>query len=371
MPHIDSLSPPPRGKTRWRSILSIIAGLPLLLLLALLSYNPDPPNHEPSEHQMVQALRMLQQSEAQLPNGWQWNSLDIGKGRSIRYGQAGGNRTDIIVYIPGFTSMVEQYAPVLNALHMNGTSVVGVDLPGQGGSSRLLAHPQKAWVESFDIYVQSVHLMIAVLRKQYPDHKITLIGESLGGHVALRASMAKPGLTDRLILVAPVLNPSTGGFPRWFAKAVANAKTATGSGEEWSFGQGPRHFKLTDPAHACGADPKRMEIYHAWNIANRDQRLGGATNQWVASLLQSADVIKEAGNFDSAMTEILLISPRNDSFTDPVFNEALCKASKNCRAITLPKARHCPWFDPSPQPEKLIEHVAAFVERGSDSISLR
>jgi lysophospholipase len=351
-----------KRKSRWRYLVWSMLTLPLIFIAALLLYNPNPTATEPSAAQMAKATALLQQPEAQPPKGWEWQALDIGKGRTIRYGQAPGRAKEFIVYIPGFTSMVEQYWPVLNALNAKGFNIVGMDLPGQGGSSRLVTHPQKAWVDSFDVYVQSVHAMVARLRTQYPDHKITLIGESLGGHVALRASMAKPGLADRLVLVAPALNPSTGGFPRWFAKAVANAKTATGSGKEWGFGQGPRHFVMTDPVHACGADPKRMELYQASNITRPAQRVGGATNEWVASLFQSAEIVEKAGSFDGAKTPILLISPGKDIFTDPLFNQALCKASQNCRAIVLPKARHCPWFDPSPQPEGLIEDVVGFVD---------
>jgi lysophospholipase len=361
----DSILLPAKRKSRWRYAFWAVLALPLFLMAALLLYNPNPSSQEPSAKQMAQAEALLQLPTAQPPKGWTWQVLDYGKGRTVRYGQAPGTTKEIIVYIPGFTSMVEQYWPVLNALNAKGMMVVGVDLPGQGGSSRLVAHRQKAWVDSFDVYVQSLHVMVERLRAQYPDHKITLIAESLGGHAALRASIAKPGLADRQVLVAPALKPSTGGFPRWFAKAVANAKTATGSGKDWSFGQGPRHFVMTDPVHACGADPKRMELYHAWNVTQRDQRVGGATNEWVAALLQSAAIIEKAGSFNDAKAPILLISPGNDRFTDPGFNEVLCKASQNCQAIILPKARHCPWFDPSPQPEQLIEDVAGFIAKAS------
>jgi lysophospholipase len=354
-----------KTKKRWRYMLCVTLALPIIAVAALLLYNPNPATQQPSLQQVANANAALEQPEAQLPSGWEWQSLDLSTGGRVRFGMAAGQGKVIAVYVPGFTSMVEQYAPVLNALHAKGISVVGMDLPGQGGSSRLVAHPQKAWVDDFNVYAGSIRAMVAKLRSDYPGQKIILIGESLGGHSALRASMVRPALVDGLILVAPALHASTGGFPRWLANAVADAKTATGSGKEWGFGQGPRHFNMADPVHACGADPKRMELYHAWNIIMQDQRVGGATNEWVSALFRSEAVIEKAGNFSSAQVPVLLISPGNDRFTDPTYNEALCSRSKNCRAIVLPKARHCPWFDPSPQPEQLIDQTTAFIDEVS------
>jgi lysophospholipase len=351
-----------KAKKRWRFALWAVLALPFIAVAGLLFHNPDPVTPEPSARQYAAAEALLKLPAAQLPPGWKWQSIDIGNKRRVRYGMAVGTTKVIAVYVPGFTSMVEQYAPVLSALHAKDISVVGMDLPGQGGSSRLVAHPQKAWVDDFEVYAGSIRAVILRLRSEYPGQKIILIGESLGGHSALRASMAQPKLADALILVAPALHVSTGGFPRWLAKAVADAKTATGSGKEWGFGQGPRHFNMADPVHACGADPKRMELYHAWNIMKRDQRVGGATNEWVSSLFRSEAMIEQAGNFSSVHAPVLLISPGNDRFTDPTYNEALCSRSKNCRAITLPRARHCPWFDPSPQPEQLIDQTTAFID---------
>jgi lysophospholipase len=349
-----------------RKVLIALASFAVLALF-IIFYNPNPLTPEPTKSEVDEALFVLRKPKAQLPPSWIWAKIPMRSGGYIRYGEA--QRTIVpprglitVIYIPGFTSMVEQYAAVLTMLEREGVRAVGLDLPGQGGSSRLTSHPQKAWVDDFTVYTQAVTDFIREQRRQQPDHQIVLIGESLGGHVATRAALAEPGLIDKLVLVAPALQAKTGGFPRWLAQGLSNVKVTMGAGQDWAFGQGPRSFERKEDAQRCGADPGAMALYDAWNVIKKDQRVGGATNGWLAALFRSETKIADAGKLTHGKTPVLLISPQQDSFVEPKVNEELCKASGNCRTLVLPKGRHCPWFDGADAFGKIQNALMNFID---------
>jgi lysophospholipase len=351
----------------WGRLGLIVLMSAAISVLLVTFYNPNPPTPEPKQTEINQALSALNSPEAQLPPGWTWAKMPTRGGGYIRYGAAQREPAPprgliTVIYIPGFTSMIEHYAPVLTMLEREGVHVVGLDLPGQGGSSRLTDHPQKAWVDDFTTYTQAVTDFIRMQRQQRPDHQIILIGESLGGHVATRVALGEAGLVDKLVLVAPALQAKTGGFPRWLAQGLSKVKVMTGSGQDWAFGQGPRSFERKVDAPRCGADPRAMQVYDAWNVVKKDQRVGGATNGWVAALFASEAEIAEAGKLMPAKTPALLISPQQDSFVDPETNEALCKNSGTCRALILDDGRHCPWFDGKRQFKDIQNELLSFID---------
>ena len=115
-------------------------------------------------------------------------------GLSIHYHEAGGGEP--IVFLHGSGPGASGYSnfkanfPVFAA---NGYRVIVPDLPGFGLSSK----PDTAYV--LDFFVEAVHGLVDKLGLE----QCTLLGNSLGGAIALKYTLDHPDVVSRLILMAP------------------------------------------------------------------------------------------------------------------------------------------------------------------------
>ncbi|HEX6239491.1 MAG TPA: alpha/beta hydrolase, partial [Polyangiales bacterium] len=114
-------------------------------------------------------------------------------GRVHVFDAQGGGRLPVIVVLHGIGSAASQFARLLLALRPHARRVIAPDLPGHGFSD----DPREAL---------SPELLFATLRDlldRLSDEPVTLVGNSLGGALALRYALERPARVRDLVLISP------------------------------------------------------------------------------------------------------------------------------------------------------------------------
>ncbi|QCI12980.1 alpha/beta fold hydrolase [Pseudomonas putida] len=121
---------------------------------------------------------------ATLPNGLRLHYLDEGQGPVVLWLHGSGPGAS------GFSNFKGNYPQLVAAGYRN----IVLDLPGFGRSDK----PEEVRYE-LDFFVDCV----AALLDQIGIDRCTVLGNSLGGAIALGLALRRPELTERLILLAP------------------------------------------------------------------------------------------------------------------------------------------------------------------------
>jgi len=137
------------------------------------------------------AVRRLTEKEAPIPPLGAAERDTVVDGVRWRSREAAGEGRETVVYVHGFLSSSATWKRVL-ATASAGRPAVAVDLPGAGFSER-------PWPYDYTAGAQALHLW------KYLDarglDRVVLVGNSLGGAVALIAAAAKPERIAALVLV--------------------------------------------------------------------------------------------------------------------------------------------------------------------------
>ncbi|MFZ1994081.1 MAG: alpha/beta fold hydrolase [Solirubrobacteraceae bacterium] len=110
-------------------------------------------------------------------------------GHSVTYVQKGSG--PVLLLIHGMASSLATWRLVVDPLARNAT-VLAVDLPGHGGSS------PGGGDHSLGALAAGLRDVVAALGHE----RVTLVGHSLGGGIAMQFSYQFPEMTERLVLVA-------------------------------------------------------------------------------------------------------------------------------------------------------------------------
>jgi len=101
-----------------------------------------------------------------------------------------------LLFLHGIGASSVHYAKIMSRLHSFGYDVYAVDLPGHGLSSN-----------SFECNADSFFKVFEAWASKFLSSDFILIGNSLGGAVALRYALENPQRLSKLILISPA-----GGF---------------------------------------------------------------------------------------------------------------------------------------------------------------
>ncbi|WP_310620357.1 alpha/beta hydrolase [Flexibacterium corallicola] len=110
-----------------------------------------------------------------------------------------------VTIVQGFAEYIEKYFEVVEELRQRGFYVVIFDLRGQGGSGRLLKDPMKGHVDSFDDFVEDLHIVLdEVSLPNFPGPHF-ILSHSTGGAITLLAHEQLRTKVDRIIMSSPLV----------------------------------------------------------------------------------------------------------------------------------------------------------------------
>jgi esterase len=118
------------------------------------------------------------------------------QGRQLAYRSAGDDSGEPVVLIHAFASQSTSWAEVAGVLARSGFRVIVPDLRGHGRS---------AWADTYALedFEQDLIGLLDALKLR----RVSLVGHSLGGHLALRLAMRLPDRIDRLVIEAAPVPP--------------------------------------------------------------------------------------------------------------------------------------------------------------------
>ena len=269
--------------------------------------------------------------------GMQWRVSTIRDRKDqidIRYGHKPVETlaTDrFVVFANGRTEFVEKYDYLVDDLKLpQNCGFLTWDHRGQGASGGA-----RSWVASYDDYGIDAEKVISQVcgAKKY-----VTVAHSMGGLIALHATMRGYIKPKALILCSPLFGLPNLPVPRILAKPTSKALNHLRLGT-MSSGAGNhirRPFALNNLTHSFERYSRMQETPY---------KCGSATFGWVDQTFEALSVIFDPSNLEKLNVPVLVIGGTAESVVDPdAFQRWIQLASKwapvNTELVLIPEARH-------------------------------
>ncbi len=246
-----------------------------------------------------------------------------------------------VLLLHGRTEFIEKYIETVAELRRRGYAVWTLDWRGQGRSTRLLPDPVPNHVSSFEDHLQDLERLIALTEPSLV-RPFLVLGQSMGAHLALRLMARRPGLFDRAVLAAPMIDfLRPGRMPLRAAHALAwSACAVLGMAGRFAPGTGripdrQRPFE-GNPLTSCA---RRFAADLAW-LDRPGLVVGGATWGWLRAAAASVVVMRRAGFARRITAPVLLVLAAADALVDNAAARRFAARLSNVKVIEIEDARH-------------------------------
>ncbi|ADM09377.1 lysophospholipase [Parvularcula bermudensis HTCC2503] len=283
-----------------------------------------------------------------LPTAWEWRTFPFEAGE-LRWGIAEAeNAKGTILFMPGFTTFIEYYAGALTRWHENGYTVIGLDLPGQGGSDGRADHPDRPWSGDMEDYSRIVSTFAAAA---LPDQPRPLIasGHSFGGHIAFLAQADGTLDADALILHMPSFRVRSRIVPEGPTLAILGVQERIGLGG--ALVPGGQIYRIDRDMlsgdNPCTYNDQRSALQRAYYITNPAFRVSAPTAEWVAGMDRSGKRLAEEADLSHVDIPVLALIAENDRV---IFNDRTIEICGDqlpqCRLVRFKDTGHCFYTEP-------------------------
>lgn len=309
---------------------------------------------------------MLTQARFLAPSGWQWNTLTNADGARLRYGwaQPPKRARGLIVFAPSFQAPAEQYFETFHGLLDAGFAIWVLDRRGQGGSDRWPHMGQRAYLDGGWREVRDLRQFSLVAHEHSKDLPMFLVGESLGGLFGLRLLHDDPELFAAAVFSSPAIDFKTGNIKRSRARWATFLLCRLGFERSYAFNQHDWKFDSTaggasDPAKN---DPDRALAAQALLLRDPTLREGGATNGFVRTLFEEADLEQDSRWASGIRTPVLFGVTIDDQIARPEVMLSTCHAMPQCSIARFDGAPHSLFSDADAVRARWLANLSAFLD---------
>lgn len=255
--------------------------------------------------------------------------------RSARFGPAGPSGW--CVFLPGYTEFIEKHLETVGNLRARGFGVVCLDWRGQGLSGRALPDRSKGHVDSFDTHLTDLDAVIADagLEEVGP---LTVIGHSMGGHLAIWYCRRHPERVLRAVSIAPMigvaaLKPSIGSLLAVFCAVGLSGRYVFGGSP-----YGPRRRQFE--GNKLTKDQTRFDRVHRLIETNPELAVADPTFGWARAAWRSIQLTHRPGWFEAIGTPILVALAGRDRIVDNAATERAILRLPNVTEVRIEDAEH-------------------------------
>lgn len=273
-------------------------------------------------------------------------------------------RATTIILLQGRGSFIEKNIEFISKLTDLGFSIFTFDWRGMGGSDRILDHPQKNHIVSFDTYTKDINEFIKTIVKPATTDKIVLLGSSLGGQLALCYMHDHPHSVEGAVLMAPMLDIVTDPFPHWCVEPLVNFMCFLGYAEKYAFGYGDH-----DPNKADFTKNKETDDQHRfWKTVETTKEwpqyiTGGPTFGWVKAAIKSMNKTRDVNYLQKIAQPTLLMIAGKDGTVINTRNPETCSLMPKCIHKTYADALHNLMKAPDSIRRYIIQDIDEFIKQ--------
>jgi chemotaxis protein MotB len=274
-----------------------------------------------------------------------------------------------VFLLEGRGEFLEKYAATVAQLVCAGFVVFGLDWRGQGGSPRLVPPTPRGHVDDFDHYLEDLDSLVARAGTLNLPRPWSLLGHSLGGHLALRWLGRGPAPMSRAALVTPMFGIALVPPPRRLFRVVAETAVRAGLGRHYAPGQ-------HDPLPSCAFEGNPLtscpEGFAAlWELRRRhpERQVGGATWGWLAAALRSIEAVDREGVPEKIELPVLVVRAGDDRIVCNRAIERVARRLPRGRLVDLPGARHDLFFERSAVRVRLFDELVRFLAGEPEELS--
>jgi 2-hydroxy-6-oxonona-2,4-dienedioate hydrolase len=255
--------------------------------------------------------------------------MKVGRLR-VRYLDAGSGESVVLMH--GLGGSIESWANNIGELAKT-FRVVAVDLPGFGLSDK----------PKMDYTIRFYTRFVAQFMKQLKLEQASVVGSSLGGHVAAEVAINRPSLVKRLVLISPV-----GALPRSFK----------GSPALWKYVNVIHSKSVQQVKQALSALDNNKPVDDSYaQLAFQKISMPGVKEAFMSALAGSAKAPRLNSRLNRIKAPTLLLWGKEDYMIPVKFTEPFV-GMRNCRVILLENCGHRPHFE---RPELFNKIVADFL----------
>jgi pimeloyl-ACP methyl ester carboxylesterase len=269
-------------------------------------------------------------------------------GRRLAYREAGGEGPTLLL-VHGITNSSLTWAPITERLTRQGMHVLAPDLPGHGDSERQRGD------HSLGAHASILRDLLSVVDVE----RVTVVGHSLGGGVAMQFSYQFPELVERMVLV------SSGGLGREVSLAI---RAATLPFAEQVIGVGAS-WPVTRVAGLIGGALDRVGVKPGGDFQEIMEGLSSLSDRErrEAFVRTARSVISPRGQRVAATDKLylaadvptLLVAGGRDFVIPAEHTRAAARLAPGSRLEVFEDAGHFPHLD---QPDRFADLVVRFVE---------
>ncbi|MGI9493840.1 MAG: alpha/beta fold hydrolase, partial [Geminicoccaceae bacterium] len=257
-----------------------------------------------------------------------WTTKDVTTLRYAHWQTAKSTRLGSLLFLNGRTDFIEKTIETYAALVRSGLDLWTLDWRGQGLSARALNDPQKGHVLDYQCYLDDLDQFVReVTDLPTQSGKRLMLSHSMGGHIGLRYLHDHPGLIDKAVFLAPMINISVN---RESLRAINRMINVLGFGKTYALGTGrfkPIFENPEDPNdngtiedyrallplyEELSRDPRLRAEAERYVRNNKALALGGPTAAWLDATFRSINLTLKPGYPESIQTPILLIGGGRD-----------------------------------------------------------
>jgi chemotaxis protein MotB len=265
-----------------------------------------------------------------------------------------------VLLLEGRGEFLEKYAATVERLVEVGLVVLGLDWRGQGGSPRLVPGTPRGHVDDFADYLEDLDRLVEWAKALALPEPWSLLGHSLGGHLALRWLAAGRRPVARAALVTPMFDIALVPPPRPLVRLLVESAVRVGAGRHYALGQ-------RDPQPSCAFEGNPLTscpegFAAAWELRRRhpDRRVGGATWGWLAAALRSIEAVHAPGVPESVDVPVLVVRAGDERIVCNRAIERIARRLPRARLIDHPGARHDLFFEQPAVRTRLLEDLLCF-----------
>jgi len=276
--------------------------------------------------------------------------------------EAKSNKRGTLFFLQGMGGFIEGYTDFAQRMNDLGFDVFTLDWRGQGGSTRPTNKETLLHINSFDDYLKDLEGYMSQ-QKEFA-RPVIVVGNSMGGHIALRYIYNHPNAIDGLIALSPMVDVNTDKYPYVLARAIAKTFNTLGGSEKFIFGYGKFDFDKCLSNFDPNKYGDRGKYISDCVFLNDHQNLatGGPSFSWLSAAFDSCDLIKSYDFASRILIPVLMVTVPNDHLVDSDAQREACAVMPKCRQILYQDGHHNILKDRDEVIDRLVHDIDRFVK---------